>query len=45
MINELLLKCSVIDAMKITSWACFRRRLRIVNGENEFYEVMASDER
>ena len=45
MINELLLKYSVVDVTKITSLACFRRRLRIVNRENEFYEVMARYER
>ena len=45
MISKLLMKCGMVNFSKVPSCDCFRRRLRIINGENEFYEVMARYER
>ena len=45
MVDRLFMKSNVFNVVKVTSCDCFRKRLRIVNGEGEFYEVMSDNAR
>ena len=45
MSDKLILQCSDVNVSKVSDSDGFRWWLRLYNGECEFYEIVASDER